>query len=289
MKDGPDDTDVALSHIRKELSGQNGLVYLLFLGRETSAIKVVEELESPEMQDAVSAQPRHAVRILADAKAQVYFALSKLGQKGHVKTIRQEGRDKIRTSDPEPYFRTYELLGFGLNRKMENEKISRIGRYLSLFPYVLAHRFAHYGKTIRKMTWDDLLGEYTVFLFHLAFASAKNLKGRKIRNEYARFMVEFLNSFSEDANVIRKSLALPAYDYDKDPDAKLRPWVVGKLGDSSDEDKIGFLRDAFYTSVEVAPKAYETMPVWMGKWRSEEMKRFLGASSSLRRSKRSIH
>jgi hypothetical protein len=287
VKDEPDDTDdaLALSYIRKGLSGQNGLVYLLFLGRETSAVKVVEELESPDLQNAVS--DHRAVHILADAEAQVYFALSRLKQRGYVNTIRPKGRDKIRTSDPEPYFRTYELLGFGLNRRMESEKITRIGRYLNLFPYVLAHMFARYGKTIRKMTWDDLLAEYAVFLSVLGFASARNLKGKKIRNKGARFMAEWMNSFFEDANVIRKSLALPAYDYGRDPDARLFSWVVEKLGGSSDEDKIGFLRDFAYTSAEMGPKAYEAMPVWMGKWRSREMKGFLHVDSKLRGSKRS--
>lgn len=127
--------------INRDLGGQNGFVYLMFLGRKTTGENVIEELlTAPEYP------------ILATPEDQVYAATSFLEKKKYLRLVEKEGRRKIRTARLEPLVETYQHFEFPFNEKV----IRIIGKHLTFFPKYTALLLQARDATIRGKEWSYL-------------------------------------------------------------------------------------------------------------------------------------
>jgi len=124
--------------INNDLSGQNGFVYLMFVGRETIGKIIVEDITTSKFQ------------ILAVPKDQVYAAISFLEKKKHIRQIRKEGRSKIRTAILEPIVESFQHFNWEFNE----DAIKVIGKYMSYFP-----EYSKYSWQIADKPLADILGK----------------------------------------------------------------------------------------------------------------------------------
>lgn len=128
-------------NISKTLSGQNGLVYLMFLGRQTTGEEVANELKDKNL------------KILADPADQVYTALSSLLKKGYICEVGKKGHYKIRVAELGPIIETCKKLKIPFS-KVEEDMVKTMGRFMKYFPPFVNHIMMKRKYTIRKMKWE---------------------------------------------------------------------------------------------------------------------------------------
>ncbi len=122
--------------IKKDLSGQNGFFYIMYVGRETTGKEVADELKNKE--------------IVADPEDQVYAAISFLERNGYLNTVGREGRKKFRTGNLGPIVESFEKCEMLFNQDV----IGRIGKYMKYFPDFASMVFRESSYDIHGLEWE---------------------------------------------------------------------------------------------------------------------------------------
>ena len=126
----------------EDLRGQNGLFYLMFVGREISGKRVADELKNKD--------------ILADPEDQVYAAISFLQRNGYLSTVDRDGREKFRTANLEPIVESFQKWDILFNQDV----VRRVGKYMDLFPEFVSRVKKDTAFSIRGLTWKFIFENF---------------------------------------------------------------------------------------------------------------------------------
>lgn len=180
--------------INKDLTGQNGFVYLMFLGRKTAGEDVATELANVEH------------KILERPEDQVYAAIRFLEKKGYLHFIRKEGRRKIRTAKLDPMIETCQQYDLPFNEGV----IRAIGKSMGDFSKHVS-RILHARVTkIRGKEWSFLFEKYTHFVENLTtLAFLECFRSSEFPSfEPHEFLNWTLQAYAKNLRLPRKSRAL---------------------------------------------------------------------------------
>ena len=185
-----------LEQINKDLSGQNGLIYLMFLGRETSGENVVNELIKAQNQ-------RMGYSLLSRPDDQVYAATSFLEKQGYIYEVRKEGRHKIRTAKLDPIIETLEQ-----NDLPFSENVIRItGKGLHIFPLYVSILFQSRKTTIKHKDWDFLFSHlYKPFFTDLAAFAYGKMLGENSNDNIIKTMPKLAVNFNISSQKVREKV-----------------------------------------------------------------------------------
>ena len=190
-----------LDQINKDLGGQNGLIYLMFLGRKTTGDNIIQELKYVKNR-------KFGYSILADPDDQVYAATSFLTKKGYIHQVDKKGRHKFRTAKLEPIIETLQQHELPFNKKI----ITITGKGMHVFPIYVSVNFQARRTTIKHKDWDFLFTSlYKPFFTDLAaFAYGRTLGGGSNQN-----IIKMMSNFTVNLRIPSKKVrekVLEAFD-----------------------------------------------------------------------------
>jgi hypothetical protein len=190
-----------LEQINKDLGGQNGLIYLMHLGRKTTGENIILELNKAKTR-------KRGYSPLADPQDQVYAATSFLTKKGYIYEVAREGRHKIRTAKLDPIIETLDQ-----NDLPFNEKVIKItGKGLHVFPLYVSINFQARKTSLKHKDWDFMFNRlYKPFFTDLAAFAYGKILGETLDDNIIKTMSKLAVSFSISSKRVRKKV-LEAFD-----------------------------------------------------------------------------
>lgn len=133
------------TRINKDLSGQNGLIYIMYLGRETTAGDISKEFKN------VLGTP-----ILKDPDDQVAASSKFLERNNYISLVRMvDAKSKVRTANLEPLKATCEYYSsICVSSAHEKEELEILAKYISDFPQFVSEFLERDKATIRGKEWS---------------------------------------------------------------------------------------------------------------------------------------